>query len=184
MCPNSNVQIPNPRKHIFLTGMPAAGKTYWGQKISEKYQLDFTDLDAYISLEEKASIPALFAQYGENGFREKENKALKKLIKQTANPSIVACGGGTPCFYDNMSIMKQAGIVIYLLADIPWLMNNISSSDEIRPLLKGRGDVSVYLADLLKKRKPFYEQANYILPTKDISLLTFNEIISSCINRQ
>jgi shikimate kinase len=175
---------PDPPMKIFLTGMPGSGKTYWGEKIAKAFNLDFIDLDTFIVQEEKASIPALFAQYGENGFRERENKYLKKIIKMTTSPTIIASGGGTPCFYDNTTLMKNAGTVVYLQANIAWLVHNITSSDAIRPLLKGRGDVSAYLDDLLKKRKPFYEQAQYILPAKDISLLTFDQIISSCINRQ
>ena len=182
--PNSQFPIPNSTQIIFLVGMPAAGKTYWGNKIAQKYSLPFIDLDTFIAEQEKASVPALFAQYGEAGFREREQKYLKKIIKSVVTPAVIACGGGTPCFYDNIVVMKEAGIVVYLQADIPWLMSNISNSDEIRPLLKGRGDVSVYLNDLLKKRKSFYEQAHHILHTKDISLLTFDEIITSCINRQ
>lgn len=179
---NSKLQIPNSMERIFLVGMPAAGKTYWGAKIAGKYNFDFTDLDIFIAEQEKASISALFAQYGENGFREREHKYLKKIVKTTVTPIIIACGGGTPCFNENMALMKEAGTVIYLQADIPWLMDNINSSDEIRPLLKGRADVAVYLNDLLQKRKHFYEQAHHILQAKDISLLTFDEIISSCIN--
>lgn len=168
---------------IFLAGMPAAGKTYWGNKIAQKYQLPFIDLDIYIAEQESASISALFAKYGENGFRERENKYLKKIIHKATVNNIIACGGGTPCFNDNIRLMKEAGIVIYLQADINYLLKNLKDSEEIRPLLNNRGDLSVYLAEMLKKRKSFYEQANYILPAKDISLITFDEIISSCINR-
>ncbi len=170
-------------KLIFFIGMPAAGKTFWGEKIAAAHHILFIDLDLFVAEQEKASIPALFAQYGENGFREREHKHLKKLIDSIATDAVVACGGGTPCFNENMELMKSAGTVIYLNADIPYLVHNISNSEEIRPLLKGRGDMSIYLEGLLKKRKHFYEQAHHILQTKDISLITFDEIISSCINR-
>ena len=174
----------NSAKLIFLIGMPAAGKTFWGNKIAQQYQLQFTDLDVLISQQEAASISALFAKYGENGFREREHKYLKQIINNTKANAVIACGGGTPCFNDNMSLMKKAGIVIYLEADVQWLLKNLKDSKEARPLLNNRGDLSVYLAGLLKKRKGIYEQANYILPTQDISLTTFEKIISSCINRQ
>ena len=170
-------------KLIFLTGMPAAGKTYWGNKIAQQYQLQFTDLDVFIAEKEAASIQALFAMYGENGFREREHMYLKQIIHKTKEDTIIACGGGTPCFNDNMGLMKKAGIVIYLQADVAYLLQHLKESEEVRPLLNNRGDLSVYLAEMLKKRKGIYEQANYILPTKDISLTTFDEIISSCINR-
>jgi len=168
---------------IFLIGMPAVGKSFWGDKIARAYPLTFIDLDVYIADQENASVSALFAKYGENGFREREQKYLNKIIATTASDLIVACGGGTPCFADNLQIMKKAGKVIYLQAETAYLLENLKSSDELRPLLNGRGDMTIYLDTLLQKRKNIYEQAHYILHTKDISLITFDEIISSCINR-
>jgi shikimate kinase len=164
-------------KLIFLIGMPAAGKTYWGQKLADKYGLQFVDLDVFVSEQEKASISALFASYGENGFRERELKYLNKLIKTIEDDTVIACGGGTPCFGDNMRLMKEAGTVIYLQADVAELLANLQLSDEIRPLLRGRGDMAAYLEGLLAKRKSFYEQADYILPSQDISLATFAKMI-------
>ena len=163
---------------IFLVGMPGAGKTWWGEKLAEGHDWLFADLDRYIESEVKASISALFASYGENGFRERENKFLKKLIKTSVGNTVVACGGGTPCFLDNLQLMKGAGKVVYLRADVPELIANLNASDHVRPLLKGRGDMDVYLGDLLKKRKHYYEQADHILPIKDISLTNFAKIFS------
>ena len=164
-------------KNLFLVGMPAAGKTYWGNEIAKAYKLPFIDLDIFIVEQEKASISALFAMYGENGFREREQKYLKKVIAANTG-TIVACGGGVPCFSDNMELIKQAGTVVYLEADVVWLLNNLKKSDEIRPLLNNRGDLSVYLHDMLGKRRKFYEQAHHIFHAKDISLTTFGKIIS------
>ncbi len=170
--------VPGTAKFIFLVGMPAAGKTYWGSKIAIGYKLPFIDLDVFIAEQEKASISALFAMYGENGFREREQKHLRKLIRTLPKTAIIACGGGTPCFGDSMELMKQSGRVIYLQADVPWLLNNLKNTNEVRPLLNNRGDMSAYLQDMLDKRKSFYQQAHYILQTKDISLTTFAKIIA------
>ena len=169
---------------LFLTGMPASGKTYWGEKIAQQYSLQLTDLDDFIVTHEQASMQALFAQYGEQGFREREHKHLKKVINTASGITVVACGGGTPCFCDNMQLMKAAGSVIYLEADIDTLLANLKESETARPMLNNRGDLAVYLYGLLQKRKVFYEQAHYILHAKDISLTTFGEIIASCINKQ
>lgn len=167
---------------VFLVGMPAAGKTWWGRQLADKYQLPFTDLDTFISDREQASIPALFARYGEGGFREREQKYLKEICTTVNELSIVACGGGTPAFADNMKVMKAAGIVIYLEADTQLLITNLGTSTEVRPLLNNRGDLAAYLDSLLQKRKSFYEQAHHILQAKDISLATFDKILSSCIS--
>ena len=169
---------------IFLTGMPAAGKTYWGLEIAKEYQMQFVDLDYFITGQEQASMRALFAQYGELGFRERERKHLEKVIKSATGTTVVACGGGTPCFANNMQLMKDAGTVIYLEAAVNTLLFNLNTSDEERPMLNNRGDLGVYLKDLLQKRKEFYEQAHYILHTKNISLTTFGKIIESCTNGQ
>lgn len=180
---NSKFQIPNSNGKIFLIGMPGVGKTYWGVRIATYRGLPFADLDTFIEEQEKVSIADLFAQYGEDGFRERESKYLQQLVLTEGNV-IVACGGGTPCFNNNMALMKAAGCVIYLQADIATLVAHIKNSNNMRPLLKGQGDMTAYLEDLLQKRSRFYEQADYILQTKDISLTTFDQIITSCINRQ
>ena len=170
-------------KIIFLIGMPAAGKSYWGDKIAGAYSLQFTDLDLFIAEQERASIAALFASYGENGFREREQKYLKQIIKKAAADTIIATGGGTPCFADNMKVMLASGTVIYLQAEIACLLHNLENSHVARPLLKGKGDMAAHLSGLLQKREKIYSQAHHILPTKDISLITFVEIISACIDR-
>jgi shikimate kinase len=170
-------------KIIFLIGMPGVGKSFWGDKIAKAYSLQFVDLDLYIAEQEQASISALFAKYGENGFREKEQKYLKKIIDNATTDMIVSSGGGTPGFADNMQLMKAAGTVLYLEAGIPYLLNNLKNSEEIRPLLNGRRDLGAYLDTLLQKRNNIYRQSHYILHTKDISLITFDKIISSCISR-
>ena len=123
---------------IFLVGMPAVGKTYWGNKIAAEYKVPFVDLDVFIAQQEKASISALFAMYGENGFREREQTYLGKIIKSATTTTIIGCGGGTPCFNDNLELMKRSGTVVYLQADISWILNNLKNSKEIRPLLNNR----------------------------------------------
>ena len=162
---------------IFLTGMPAAGKTYWGLEIARAHGLLFVDLDYFIIKEEQASMQALFAQYGEAGFRERETKHLKTVIANAATKTVVACGGGTPCFGDNMQLMKAAGTVVYLEADVPTLMFNLDTSDDVRPMLQNRGNLALYLENLMRQRKSFYEQAHHILQTKNITLTTFDKII-------
>jgi shikimate kinase len=171
-------------KLLFIVGMPGAGKSYWGAQIAEHYQLAFIDMDVFVATEERASIPALFASYGENGFREREHRHLLKIIKNTTVDTVIACGGGTPFFLDNMKEMKASGTVIYLDATVPEILNHLSESTEIRPLLRGKADLGKHLEELLAKRKKIYEQADHIIPTKLISLGIFKEIISSCTNRQ
>jgi shikimate kinase len=159
--------------------MPGVGKTTWGRRLAEEYGLHFIDLDVYIEQQEKDSIPGLFTRYGEGGFRELEHNYLRKLIDDNDTIAVVACGGGTPCFYDNMDVMRSAGTVIYLVAGVQELSDNLEKSAEERPLLKGKDDLGRYLAELLEQRTVCYERADHILHTGDISVATFAEIFSS-----
>jgi shikimate kinase len=164
--------------------MPAVGKTYWGNKIARQYNLPFIDLDTFIEEQERMSIIDLFAVHGEKGFREKEHSYLGRIIAHNTRPLILAAGGGTPCFYDNMAQLKNAGTVVYLRADISYLVHNMKNSAATRPLLNGRPDIGLYLEEMLKTREPVYGQAHYILDVKNISLVTFDKIIGSlCTHR-
>jgi shikimate kinase len=171
-------------KILFLTGMPGAGKSYWGERIARRVGFRFVDLDEYIEEQERATIPALFARYDEHGFREREHKHLQAVIRAATTPAVVACGGGTPCFHDNMRLMKEAGVVVFLDAHLDKLLTNLEGSEAARPLLAAAADLRGHLERLLQKRRDCYMHAQYILHTDDISLTTFDEIISLCINRQ
>ena len=162
---------------IFLIGMPGAGKTYWGEKLEFAHNWRFTDLDNYIEDQEKMTIAALFEQYGEDEFRKTEHRCLARVIDSSPVQTVIACGGGTPCFHRNMGMMKQAGQVVYLQADVAFLMGNLQHEMQHRPLLDKQPDAEAFLAKMLEERRPVYEQAHYILQTKDLVLSTFDPII-------
>jgi shikimate kinase len=166
---------------LFLTGMPGVGKTYWGECIAQEYEWEFADLDRHIEQQTGRSIPELFAAYGEAGFRERESWHLEDLTFGIDTPTVIACGGGTPCFNENMDLMKEFGKVVYLRATLPYLQQNLKKSNEERPLLVG--DAKAKLAELLEQRKNIYEQADYTLDAEAIAITNFAEIITSCTNR-
>jgi shikimate kinase len=170
-------------RFLFLIGMPAVGKSYWAEQIADAYPLQSIDLDRYIAEHERASIPALFAKYGEQGFRDREQKYLKQIIGSATSDTIIATGGGTPCFLDNIELMKAHGTVVYLHAETAYLLGNLEKSTETRPLLNGKIDTATYLDTLLKKRINIYHCAHHILPAENISLTTFDKIITTCISR-
>lgn len=167
---------------VFLVGMPGVGKTYCGSRLAAHLGWYFTDLDAHIVDHEGCSIVELFQKSGEAGFRELEQGALQRVVQMDALPHIVACGGGTPCYGENMAVMRQHGYVVYLEATIPYIMRNIGSDTTVRPLLEA-GDGEDLLANLLAARSPVYQQADIILQVADISLATFAETINRCINQ-
>lgn len=162
----------------FLVGMPGSGKSYWGQQVAALYNSPFADLDTLISTGENMSIPQIFAVYGEAVFREGERHYLLRAIETMESRAVIACGGGTPCFYDNMQQMKIAGTVIYLEADPDYLYKNILQGIESRPLLERSQTIIEQLEEMLASRRPFYEQAHYILQAKDITLATFDKIFN------
>lgn len=162
---------------IFLIGMPAAGKSYLAQEVSRRYNIGLIDLDTYIEQREQATVPDLFAQYGEAGFREKEHEALKAIIQNDAEYTIIACGGGTPCYHNNMFMMKQSGTVVYLQASVALLVARLEADAKTRPLLTRHSDIEINLRQLLATREPVYLQADYILPAEDNSLITFEQIL-------
>ena len=103
-------------KPIFLIGLPGSGKSTFGKALSSALNLNHVDLDQLIESKNNKSIDALFEIHGEAYFREIERNTLQELLKKSST-DILSCGGGTPCFYDNMSIMNAAGLTVFL--DIP-----------------------------------------------------------------
>ena len=154
---------------IFLSGMPGAGKTYWGYRLASSQKLNFVDLDAFIEKREGKTIGEIFGTFGETGFRMKETAALQDVIRSSGDPAIVACGGGTPVHNGNLEIMKSAGCVIYLRAELSTLAQRLVQEEHQRPLLTGKSFLLPTLQQMLAERQGFYEQADYIFDVENIS---------------
>jgi shikimate kinase len=169
---------------VFLIGMPAAGKSYWAQQLAAAHNFEYIDLDTVIEIASGETIPDFFTEYGESAFRKKERELLEMIIASINEDAIIACGGGTPCFYDNMDKLLQNGTVIYLHAEIETLLSRLPAQDKQRPLLEQQEDVKSYLGQLLHIRKPVFEKAHHILHVENLTLANFDEIISSCTSRQ
>jgi shikimate kinase len=167
---------------LFLIGMPGAGKTYWGKKIAESYQLPFIDIDEVIESEAGMPIAAIFEQHGEEHFREIEMKVLHNVIGTSSGLGIIACGGGTPAFYDNLERMKKAGCVVYLSASLATLRHRLEADRNVRPLIDS--NMEDKLKDLLSKRAPIYGLADYVVDVETATVHTFAQILETCINRR
>jgi shikimate kinase len=87
--------------------MPGSGKSTWGKKLAKALQYNFVDLDKLIELNEQLSIEDIFRQKGEEYFRDLEHKYLLKTI--VMNNVVISCGGGTPCYNDNMNLINENG---------------------------------------------------------------------------
>ncbi len=99
-------------KPIFLIGYMGCGKTTLGEVLARQMDLRYIDLDDYIVQQHGMSIVDIFADLGENRFRELETEALREVASMT--DVVIGCGGGTPCHSDNMELMNQAGITVWL----------------------------------------------------------------------
>ena len=168
---------------IFLTGMPGAGKSYWGNLLAAKYSFAHVDMD--IAIEQRAGrpIPEIFHEQGETYFRQVEKEVLEEIIAKCGNEHVViSCGGGTPVFFDNMALMKKNGCVVFIDEPLQTIVERVTGNND-RPLLSD-ADVLLKLEQLYHERINYYRQAHYTLSQKEISIDEFDKIIQQCTDRQ
>lgn len=154
---------------IFLIGMMGAGKSYWIQKMAKWNKCVGYDLDALIEMNEEKTIAEIFNEDGEDYFRKVEAKILRWFKEK--KKFIIATGGGTPCFQENMHWMKKEGIVIWLDESVEVLVKRLSPEKQQRPLIAKLSDaeIAAYIEDKLVERHSFYSQANYRLTSDQIN---------------
>ena len=145
-----------------------SGKTTVGKALSKETGLMFYDLDWYIESRMRKSVSQIFAEKGEEGFRKIEHNMLHEVAE--FENVIISCGGGTPCFFDNMEYLNQQGDVVYLKATPETLYRHLLMAKIERPLLKGKTpeELIAYITEHLKEREPFYTKAKHTL---DVTLL-------------
>ncbi len=136
---------------IYLIGMPGSGKSTLGKKLARRLHLEFLDLDIYIEQEKEQSILSLINEKGEDHFREIEREAL--LDTRELDHIVISCGGGTPCFFNNIEWINEQGTSVFLDVPLSSLKQRLEE-DTTRPLL---GTTS--LEDLHAKRISIYQQA-------------------------
>lgn len=163
---------------IILIGYMGAGKTTLGKALAQELNLQFYDLDWYIEERYHKTIAQIFAERGEDGFREIE----RNMLHETAEFEniVLSCGGGTPCFFDNMAYMNQQAKTVYLKATPEILTQHLRMSKTERPLLKGKNDEELiqYISTSLETRTPYYSRAHY---TFDVTLLDNSENIKDAV---
>lgn len=147
---------------IFLIGYMGAGKTTLGKAFAHALGLTFVDLDWYIEERFHKSIRQLFAERGEEGFRELEKRMLHEA--GDFEDVVISVGGGTPCFFDNMEYMNEAGETVFLDVNLQVLFRRLKVAKQQRPLLDGKTDEELmqFIREALDKRLPFYTKAKHI----------------------
>lgn len=154
------------RMLLFLIGMPGAGKTFWLTRFAHALQYKMTDLDQFIEQREGCSVPDLF-ENGESYFRHAEHNALM-VLSQTPGNMVIATGGGTPCHSNNMTVMKQSGLTVYLETSVRQLCHRLEGEGTTRPLL---GQLSYSkrferLSQIFSERQYYYQQADLVFQTE------------------
>lgn len=140
------------------------GKTLFGKRLASYSHLDFIDLDVCFEQTYQTTILDFFASHTEAEFREIESTLLRQTIHK--NNVVIALGGGTPCFHNNMDWLLEAGLCIYLQLSPKALQNRLLHSKKTRPLLIGKtpDELLAYITSTLAEREKFYNQAHLIMP--------------------
>ena len=153
---------------IILIGYMGAGKTTVGKALAKALGVTFYDLDWYIETRMRRTVKQIFDQEGEEGFRRIEHNMLHEVAE--FENVVLSCGGGTPCFFDNIDYMNRQGQVVYLKASPDVLYQHLKMGKSVRPLLldKTPDEVKTFIVEQLAYRERFYSKAGYAL---DVNLL-------------
>lgn len=155
-----------------------SGKTYWGKLLSIKLQLPFWDLDTVIVEQERQSVTDIFATKGEEYFRYQEKEKLEEITREEES-FILSCGGGTPCFFNNIEFMKRHGIVVWLNTSVDVLKQRLLKERKSRPLIREIDDEELkrYIIRKLSERRLYYEQADVEVSEESVSLEQLIQLI-------
>lgn len=148
---------------IFLIGYMGSGKTTIGKLLSKQLGFTFLDMDAYIEEKYFKTISQIFEAYGETYFREIERKCLHEVA--LFENTVIATGGGTPCFFDNMDVMNATGTTVYLKYSPEELATRLSSATNKRPLIaqKQGDELLEFISKTLLTREVFYNKAQHLI---------------------
>lgn len=148
---------------IILIGYMGAGKTTLGRQLAMALGLQFYDLDWYIEMRYHKRVAEIFAEKGEEGFRDLEQRMLHEVAE--FEDVVISCGGGTPCFFDNMEYMNSQAETMYLRASAGVLAAHLKMGRTERPLIKGKTEeeLEAYIRESLQAREPYYTKAKHIV---------------------
>ena len=162
---------------IFLLGMMGSGKTYLAERLKKKLKLSAYDLDSLVEMMEEKTISEMFEQDSEDYFRKAEAKMLRLFSEK--KQYILACGGGTACYNDNMKWMNKQGMTIWVDEPVETLSAMLLKEKAHRPLIKDLDEQELenFLQQKLEERTPFYSQATYRLSGDKLTDKAFTEIL-------
>ena len=155
---------------IYLVGYMASGKSRTGKALAAALKWKFTDTDSLVEEQAKMTVQQIFSIHGEEYFRKLEAEVIRKTgeLKKT----VIATGGGLPCFHGNIQWMNESGLTIYLEASEGLLFHRLATSKQGRPLVEGLNDVELMelISRHLIERTPFYNKAAITVPAISLDL--------------
>ena len=164
---------------VFLIGYMGSGKSTIGNGLSAIMNIPFFDLDSVIEKKIGMPIHNIFREKGEHFFREQEHSILTNL--NLGNKSIIAAGGGTPCFFDNHNFMKKMGSTVYLKVTPNELCNRLQLDDK-RPLLfNNKLNLKDFVHEQLFEREKYYQMSDYTIESDNISINQVHELVNKII---
>lgn len=152
---------------IYIVGFMGVGKTTLARVLAEYLQKSVIDLDHFIEERQFKTVPQLFEEYGEDGFRKIEEERLLELT--SFNDVVVSTGGGAPCFFDNMDVMNNSGLTIFIDLPVEIIAQRLLKSKTERPLIKGKSEAELieFIGERLEARRPFYSKAQVTINPAD-----------------
>ena len=165
---------------IFLIGYMGAGKTTLGKPLAQKLGAAFCDLDECIEEHYGKTISEIFVEKGEDAFRTIERNILQEVVK--LENVVISCGGGTPCFFDNMEMMNACGETVFLSASPAVLKEHLLMGKNKRPLIQGKNpeELENFVRQSLQGRLSFYQKAKNVI---NIEVIHTDEEIQSYVSQ-
>ncbi|MBM3922346.1 MAG: shikimate kinase [Sphingomonadales bacterium] len=156
---------------IYLIGFMGAGKSFWGPRLAREAGFRFFDLDQVLEESQGERIDTIFSQHGEEAFRQLEKDCLH-LLTESHTQFVMACGGGTPCFLNNIEYMKQSGKVVWVNPAVETIAQRLTTARQQRPLLQSVTDEELlgYIQKKMADRRLYYEQADLRIDEEPIDL--------------
>ena len=162
---------------IFLIGFMGCGKSKIGKSLAKTFHFSFTDSDSYIEKKTSKSIKYIFNKKGEQYFRDLEREFLQDVILK--ENTVIATGGGTPCFHNNMQIILDNGISVYLKMEAKNLAERLCKEKNKRPLIDkiSCNKLDEFISSKLTEREEFYLKATHIINAKKVNIDTLRNLI-------
>ena len=168
---NESKEIETPVNLVYLWGMMGIGKTKIARQLAAKIGWQFVDTDEAIERVTGKDVSQIFRDDGEDAFRELERKIIEQLVNN--EKTIVATGGGLPCFLDNAELMNRTGLTIWLDGNEKFLASRLYGAKQSRPLIsnvKSKEELIDMLTWIYKNREKFYNQANWKIKALELDL--------------